>query len=88
MLNCISILLLTPVLLFSQSPAAGDLIWHTFQGEDRADEAYAIDSDAAGNVYIVGKGWTDWDMTGQPYVAPVNDHNPHNIHFRDFDVFV
>ena len=55
------ILVIVPFLSFAQND--GDLIWHSFQGGDGSDEAYAIETDVAGNVYVVGKGWRSWDMS-------------------------
>ena len=50
--------------------SSGNRLWHTFMGAaNEIDEAYDIDTDASGNVYVIGASYVSWG-------APLNAHTP------------
>ena len=64
--------------------SAGVYQWHTFYGAaNNYDDGFAITSDNAGNVYVVGESHATWD--GPNSVAPLNAHSDGNT-FRDIVV--
>jgi hypothetical protein len=81
-------MIFTVTLINAQTTVPGDLIWYTFQGGELFDGAYGVDRDSDGNLYIVGHSDTEWDMTGQTSVMPVNQHNDMIHDNRRLDVFV
>jgi len=48
----------------------GSLSWYTFLGWTDNDWGQGIDLDAAGNVYVTGRTWTDWED-----VTPERDYS-------------
>jgi len=52
---------------------SGTLQWNTFLGSEYSDEAYGLDVDASGNIYISGYSAETWGTPVNPYAGISDD---------------